>query len=358
MAAVKEWARADALRVLRDGLSAGLVDWNDLAARHGFDPGALDDPEAIVPITALYAVFEEVAAMTGDDARVFDIFNAADIGAFSLVDYLFTCAPTLRDGCRAWQRFKQIRSNAFTVTFSEEEGQGVLEWKLQDRHGPWRQNMFARMAWAARGFEAALDTRTAPIEIELATGAPVCTSNFLQRYGSRISFNAHHNRIVIEETYLDVRPKPNDQNLYTIIERASLSELDLRARSASPLAAIAGAIAETMKTGGNSMQAVAATLNMSERSLQRALENEGVSFRELTADVRRSAARRYLQETELPMKEISFLLGYSEVSTFSRAVRQWFGQSPRAVRQNPDRPAGDDLPDFLPDLAPSAGEEG
>ncbi|MBD1549574.1 AraC family transcriptional regulator [Roseibium aggregatum] len=359
MAAVKEWARADALRVLRDGMPADLLDWEELAGRHGIDLDELDDPEGIVPITALYAVFEEAAEVSGDDARIFDIFNATDIGEFSLFDYLFTCAPTLREGCRAWQRFMQIRSNAYTVTFTEgEDGrQGVLEWKLQDRHGIWRQNMFARMAWAARGFEAALGTRMAPIEIELATGAPVCSSDFQKRYGSRIRFDGTRNRISIEARYLDEKPVRNDNNLYAIIERASLGELNLRARNTSPLSAIAEVIAETMKAGTCTLPAVADTLGMSERSLQRTMENEGVSFRELTAQVRRAAARRYLRETALPIKEVSYLLGYSEVSTFSRAVRQWFGCPPRALRQNPDMGADDALPEFHPDLMPPVGEQ-
>ena len=357
MAAVKEWARADALRVLRDGLPADVLDWKDLADRHGFELDEMDDPEGVVPITALYAVFEEAAEASGDDARVFDVFNASDIGAFSLFDYLFTCAPTLREGCHAWQRFMQIRSNAYTIAFAEEGGKGVLEWKLQDRHGTWRQNMFARMAWAARGFEAALGSQTPPLEIELATGAPVRTSEFQKRYGSRIRFDGNRNMLSIEAHYLDAKPVRNDNNLYAIIERASLGELNLRARNTSPLSAIAEVIAETMKAGSCTLQAVAATLGMSERSLQRTMENEGVSFRELTAHVRRAAARRYLRETTLPIKEVSYLLGYSEVSTFSRAVRQWFGCPPRALRQNPDRFADEDLPDFLPDLVPAVGDD-
>lgn len=358
MAGVKEWARADALRVLRDGMPVDLLDWEELADRHGFNLDELDDPEGIVPITALYAVFEEAAEISCDDARVFDVFDASDIGAFSLFDYLFTCAPTLREGCHAWQRFMQIRSNAYTVSFDGEEGRGVLEWKLQDRHGTWRQNMFARMAWAVRGFEAALATRPAPIEIELATGAPVCTSEFQKRYGSRIRFDATRNTISIEARYLDEKPVRNDNNLYAIIERASLDELNLRARNTSPLSAIAEVIAETMKAGTCALPVVAATLGMSERSLQRTMENEGISFRELTAHVRRAAARRYLQETRLSIKEVSYLLGYSEVSTFSRAVRQWFGFPPRELRRNPDMFADDVQPNFLPEgMNPSVRRE-
>jgi AraC-like DNA-binding protein len=40
----------------------------------------------------------------------------------------------------------------------------------------------------------------------------------------------------------------------------------------------------------------------------------------------------YLRQRHLPLSEIAFLLGYSELSAFSRAVRRWSGTSPSALR--------------------------
>ena len=47
---------------------------------------------------------------------------------------------------------------------------------------------------------------------------------------------------------------------------------------------------------------------------------------------RRDLAFMYLRQRQLPLSEIAFLLGYSELSAFSRAVRRWSGTSPRALR--------------------------
>ena len=41
---------------------------------------------------------------------------------------------------------------------------------------------------------------------------------------------------------------------------------------------------------------------------------------------------RFLES--LPFSEIAFLVGYSELSAFSRAVRRWTGQSPRSLRKS------------------------
>ena len=52
----------------------------------------------------------------------------------------------------------------------------------------------------------------------------------------------------------------------------------------------------------------------------------------MVEDVRRDLALAYLKQRHLPFSEIAMLLGYSELSAFSRAFRRWTGASPRAYR--------------------------
>ena len=60
---------------------------------------------------------------------------------------------------------------------------------------------------------------------------------------------------------------------------------------------------------------------------------ESELFSRLPDVLRKAMAAHYIQETELPMTEIAFLLGFSELSAFSRAGRHWFGRAPRALRK-------------------------
>jgi AraC-like DNA-binding protein len=48
-------------------------------------------------------------------------------------------------------------------------------------------------------------------------------------------------------------------------------------------------------------------------------------------------AEHYIKETALPLTEIAFLLGFSELSAFSRAAKQWFGRTPRELRKRGPR---------------------
>jgi len=75
-------------------------------------------------------------------------------------------------------------------------------------------------------------------------------------------------------------------------------------------------------------------LNMSSRNLARKLADEGQSFKGLLTEVRRELAEKYIRDRSLTLTEISFLLGFAEMSSFSRAYKGWSGSSPSAHRQS------------------------
>jgi len=58
------------------------------------------------------------------------------------------------------------------------------------------------------------------------------------------------------------------------------------------------------------------------------LYEEGVSFQQLADSVRRSIAMHYLQSGNFPLKEVSHILGYNELSAFTRAFKRWTGKTP------------------------------
>jgi AraC-like DNA-binding protein len=76
------------------------------------------------------------------------------------------------------------------------------------------------------------------------------------------------------------------------------------------------------------LEAVAANFALSPRSLQRKLQEEGVSYQQLVDEVRKSLALQYLSSGQYPLKEISYILGYNEISAFSRAFKRWTGAAP------------------------------
>lgn len=112
------------------------------------------------------------------------------------------------------------------------------------------------------------------------------------------------------------------------------------ASAALALAPRRGALAETVRSrieralpGDVSADAIATGLHMSARTLQRRLEEEGTRFSEVVDTAREKLARQRLRETTMPLAEIAYAIGFSDVATFSRAFKRWTGVSPGAFRR-------------------------
>ena len=90
---------------------------------------------------------------------------------------------------------------------------------------------------------------------------------------------------------------------------------------------------------------VASRLGMNRRTLHRQLARDGQSFSAILNAVRVDLARRYIEDRTLSLGEVAHLLGFSELSGFSRWFRTEFGRSPMSFRKaeaawpDPESPA-------------------
>lgn len=103
-----------------------------------------------------------------------------------------------------------------------------------------------------------------------------------------------------------------------------LSELDV---DESVSAQVRSALVDLLPTGETTAEDVARKLNVSKRTLQRKLKEEGTNFQKQINSVREMLAKSYLKNTTLSSDEIAYLLGYLEVNSFLRAFTIWTGIS-------------------------------
>jgi AraC-like DNA-binding protein len=89
---------------------------------------------------------------------------------------------------------------------------------------------------------------------------------------------------------------------------------------------------DELPSGGVNEIQVAAAQHMSRRTLQRKLRDEGTSYARELDGVRRELAERFIRDRSLTLSEITYLLGFAEISSFSRSFKRWTGIAPSAYR--------------------------
>lgn len=104
------------------------------------------------------------------------------------------------------------------------------------------------------------------------------------------------------------------------------------------------AIRVLLKTGHPSIDRVAYGLDLSTRTLQRRLREQGLTYSQLIEFVRQREAHRKLRATNESVAQIAIALGYADPSSFSRAFRRWAGRSPSAYRRQSVSASDDQYP--------------
>jgi AraC-like DNA-binding protein len=95
---------------------------------------------------------------------------------------------------------------------------------------------------------------------------------------------------------------------------------------------VKSAIIKRLPSGSPSQASIAQLLLTSSRTLSRRLAEKETTYRDLVTEVRKELADRYVKENVKPLTEVSYLLGFSDLSSFSRAFKRWFGEAPNALR--------------------------
>ena len=161
---------------------------------------------------------------------------------------------------------------------------------------------------------------------------PSAIQNFVRILGDNISFGEAPTGFSLDAEALDLPlPNPNGQLLRELERAARNSNSD--AETTELLDHVSVVIARRLSQGIPKIDDVGSDLGVSRRTLQRRLDEYSVNFRDLVAGVQNRMARHLLTETELPLMEIAFMLGFTEASSFSRAARAWFGHSPNEFRR-------------------------
>lgn len=86
-----------------------------------------------------------------------------------------------------------------------------------------------------------------------------------------------------------------------------------------------------------SLNDVAASLHVSPRTLIRKLDSEGTKFQKIRDDLAKQRVISYLAEASLSVESIAHLMGFSEVSSFRRSFKRWFGETPSQYRARSEK---------------------
>ncbi len=174
------------------------------------------------------------------------------------------------------------------------------------------------------------DTHYAPTSIELVCPRPAHAAAYEKYFACPVHFGRSRNALATDLAWLE-HPLPMANAMAYRLSRQLLDREFERAATRSPLGqAVERSIRRALPMAAMPAE-VASSLNLGERSLRRKLAQEGLSFRGLLDDARKTRALELMAGARRSITEIAMQTGFSDVRAFSRAFRRWTGKPPSAL---------------------------
>ena len=309
--------------------SLGLQPLRMLAAA-GIDRRCLDDADIKLPVGALGRLLEASARAANAEDFGLRLAETRSLAVLGPVGLLVCQEPTVREALRALTRYIGVHNEAMIIRMEELGDDAVISVELQlARPAPVRQGIELAVGVLYRVMRSLLGAEWRPL-VQFTHDAPADRTTHRRIFGTRVEFGRDFNGIVCLRRDLDHAVPAANPTL------ARYARLQLETMLARPNATMEDKVRELVRlqlpAGRCTIEHVARQLDVDRRTLHRKLAAEGRTFSGILESVRTEIATRILQSRERPLTAVADLLGFSDLSAFSRWFRARFGLSPSAWR--------------------------
>lgn len=295
----------------------------------GIREPAVQNQLARVPGQMLNQLLTAIETQLGNPAITLEIGRDSRPSCFSDIGYATRLLPTLYDVLNENVRMQALRQNMYRVALADTGTEVVLSWNLMG-HEP---DLIA----AAIEFSLATHTRLAreicgdALQISRISlqHAPRCApALYEQIIGYPVQFSAKQTAVHFSASQCRA-PSPHANARLLEASRLTLDQPLEWLDAGKRYSALAYFYVRTeLNKSPVTLDRVARSHGMAERTLRRHLVDEGNPFRTMLDDLRRALCGLYRLEAKHSLGAVAELLGYGELSAFTRAYRRWHGEPP------------------------------
>jgi AraC-like DNA-binding protein len=170
-----------------------------------------------------------------------------------------------------------------------------------------------------------------PLRIELAFEMREI-SEYRKFFGCDVLFNKETNRIVLSKEAVSTPILTSDQSMFQLFN-SIVADKHALLKTNSTVENLRQVLFMRFKGRIPTVEEAASALDMTPRNLQRKLQQEQTSFRDIAGDIRKEIALQLMQNPAIKISEVSDILGYSDLTAFRKAFKSWTNVTPRAIRK-------------------------
>ncbi|WP_054812038.1 AraC family transcriptional regulator [Nocardia arizonensis] len=328
--------RSACLRGFRTVVAELGGDADDLALSVGLAPESLDTDDDLLPGLAAAALLEVASERLRCPNLGLRIAARQSVSVLGTLAVAITNSPTMGDALECLSRYLFVHGRFLTLSFGDDP-----------QHRPGVIGLYYGPATEAGPVQAVdlgigfihrvityLDNGPYGLRgMHLPYESPVSARDYAAFFGAPVRTRQPRRAAVLRlPAELPDRELAGVDDTIRQLAIAFLAEQSAN-RGGDIVSRTRTAIRESLGTGTVELVGISRLLMMHPRSLQRHLNEAGVTFGQLLDDTRRESALRLLLGTDLPLGHIAGIVGFVEQPSFSRAARRWWGIAPSEVRR-------------------------
>jgi AraC-like DNA-binding protein len=294
---------------------------------------AFHEPTAFIGFPAMIQLLERSAHDLACPDFGLRLADRQDIGILGPLSVAMRHSATVGEAMRCASKYVYVYNPAigFTIRPDGGKGQAQLVFEILSEHGPHCAQTIEHGVGVTCRILDMLSAGHSHLEKVWLPHPPVSSPATYRRHlGVSVSFKAPMAALAINRCDLDLPLGERNEELHAF----AVTYLDVRfpARQTPLVVQVRMVIERLLGTGTCGYSGVADALSIHPRALQRHLREEGTTFEDIKDEARRDLALRYLGHPEMPLKQVSILLDYSEQSALNRSCHRWFQTTPRDLR--------------------------
>ena len=315
------------------------LDSADLFAKCRLDHARLRDPGARFSYAGVTRLWELAAKLTRDPCIGLTVAGLWHPTTLHALGYSWFASNNLREAYERLQGYARFISSAANGALQIEKSADSYRLILDPSRmkvRPAKVAIDAGLGMIMNMSRAAYGEHFRVLRVALqheALGGEKYLGKFNDVVGAPVAFGQAENAIwldpeMVAEPLATANPelaRVNDQIVTDYLAQLDRKDVTMRVKSE---------LIERLPGGKVTEEGIASSINVSQRSLQRKLRQQGISFTQLLENTRRELSLQYVRDPQYSLHEVSFLLGFAEPGNFSRAFKRWYGQSPSRFRQD------------------------
>jgi len=300
---------------------------NSLMLAHGVDPDAAGNYERFVSYRSVAEVIGSAAVELDCPDFGMRLARSQGIGVLGPVALLIRHSETVARAIEQASRYLYVCAPPEYAALTRGPRSAVFTFGIAQRQFAYRDQMVEKgLGIAMDAFRLMLGESFVPLRVTMQHRRISAPKGYSDLFGCPVEFGSDVNSVHLPNDVL------NDPILGRDAMALSLAESYLA--QVRPFLILTDNVQEMIHRLLNmnraTLVAVAHEMGIHPRVLQRRLAEAGTSFEEILDDVRRALSWQ-LSATGIQVSQIAAMLGYSEQSSYARACRRWYGESPRQL---------------------------